>query len=169
MRILYTGIAAFVIWSFFSTWLYVDVLRHAAKPAVAVHAIQEPPNTAADSLAKLYAMMPKDLTIFYEFDKFKFASDPQIETSLTEFKSWLDKHPESVLTVTGYTDLVGEKDYNVDLGLERARMVQRYLEERGFPASKIVAASKGEDDPAAGYITREERAKNRRTVISIKK
>jgi hypothetical protein len=34
MRILYTGIAAFVIWSFFSTWLYVDVLRHAAKPTV---------------------------------------------------------------------------------------------------------------------------------------
>jgi outer membrane protein OmpA-like peptidoglycan-associated protein len=169
MRILYTGIAAFVIWSFFSTWLYVDVLRHAAKPTVAVQAIQETPDIAADSLAKLYAMMPQDLTIYYEFDKFRFVSDPQIETSLTEFKSWLGKHPESVLTVTGYTDLVGEKDYNADLGLERARMVQRYLEEKGFPASKIVTASKGEDDPAAGYITREERAKNRRTVISLKK
>ncbi len=169
MRILYTGVAAFVIWSFFSTWLYVDVLRHAAKPTVTVQAIQETPNNAADSLAKLYAMMPKDLTIYYEFDKFRFASDPQIETGLTEFKSWLDKHPESVLIVTGYTDLVGEKDYNKDLGLERARMVQQYLEGKGFPASKIVAASKGEDDPAAGYITPEERAKSRRTVISIKK
>jgi len=169
MRILYTGVAAFVVWSFFSTWLYVDVLRHASKPTVTVQETRETPDTAADSLAKVYAMMPKDLTIYYEFDKFRFASDPQIETGLTEFKTWLDNHPESVLTVTGYTDLVGEKDYNVDLGLERARMVQRYLEEKGFPSSKIVAASKGEDDPVAGYITTEERAKNRRTVISIKK
>ncbi len=169
MRILYTGIAVFVIWSFFSTWLYVDVLRHAGKAADPMQAIQKPGTTTADSLAKVYAMMPADLTINYDFDRVKFASDPQTEARLTEFKSWLDKHPESVISVTGYTDLVGEKDYNRDLGLERARIVQRYLEEKGFPASRIVAGSKGEDEPVAGYVTDEERAKNRRTVISIKK
>ncbi|MFZ0283528.1 MAG: OmpA family protein [Bacteroidales bacterium] len=169
MRILYTGIAAFVIWSFFSTWLYVDVLRHAGKAAGSTKTIQEPGTAAADSLAKLYAMMPADLTIQYDFDGVKFAIGPQTEARLSEFKNWLDKHPESVISVTGYTDLVGEKDYNRNLGLERARIVQRYLEEKGFPASRIVAVSKGEDEPVAGYVTGEERAKNRRTVISIKK
>jgi len=47
--------------------------------------------------------------------------------------------------------------------------VKKFLEEKGFPATRMVADSKGEDDPVAGYITPEERAKNRRAVISIKK
>jgi outer membrane protein OmpA-like peptidoglycan-associated protein len=33
----------------------------------------------------------------------------------------------------------------------------------------MIVASKGEEEPATGYITADERAKNRRTVISIKK
>lgn len=169
MRILITGFVVFVIWSFFSTWLYVDILRHAVKPQVTVLTTPEPENTVADSLARLYAMMPKDLTIYFEFDNFKFIRDPQIETSLSEFKSWLDKYPESALTITGYTDLVGEKAYNQDLGLERAKAVQKFLEGKGFPAARIITGSKGEEEPVAGYITQEERAKNRRTVISIKK
>jgi OmpA-OmpF porin, OOP family len=53
--------------------------------------------------------------------------------------------------------------------LERARATQNFLETKGFPASRMIVLSKGEDEPATGYITAEERAKNRRTVISIKK
>ena len=169
MRILIAGFAVFVVWSFFSTWLYVDVLRHAAKPQVTMQVNPQPGNTAADSLAKLYAMMPEDLMIYYEFDEKEFKPDPQFETSLADFKTWLDKYPESILMVTGHTDLVGEKEYNQDLGLERARVVQKYLADKGFPSVRIIVGSKGEDEPAAGYITEEERGKNRRTVISIKK
>jgi len=169
MRILITGITAFVLWSFFSMWLYVDVLRHAAKPPVAVQAIPEIRSTAADSLAKLYAMMPAELTIYFEFDKTRFNPDPQTEARLPEFKGWLDKYPQSMIAVTGFTDLVGEQDYNRDLGLERAGIVKKYLEGKGFPPARMVADSKGEDDPVAGYITPEERAKNRRAIISIKK
>ncbi len=169
MRILTTGIAAFVIWSFFSTWLYVDVLRHDARPPVTVQPNPQPMNMAADSLAKLYATMPKDLTIYFEFDKIKLNPDPQFESSLSEFKSWLDKYPESMLLVTGYTDLVGDNEYNRKLGLERAEIVKKFLGKKGFPASRLIVASKGEDEPYGGYITQEERAKNRRTVLSIKK
>jgi len=164
-----TGFAVFVIWAFFSTWLYVDVLRHAVKPPVTKDVVVLPMDNRADSLAKLNAMMPKDLTIYFGFDKFKFVPDPQIESNLSEFKSWLNKYPGSMLTVTGYADLVGEKEYNQDLGLERAKIVQKYLEDNGFPASRIITGSKGEDEPVAGYITDEDRAKNRRAVISIKK
>jgi OOP family OmpA-OmpF porin len=96
-------------------------------------------------------------------------SDPQLEISLTEFKNWLEKYPESMLMVTGFTDLVGTPEYNKALGLERAQTAQKLLEQKGFPASRMIVSSKGEEDPVAGYITAEERAKNRRTVISIKK
>jgi len=169
MKILFTGFVAFVIWSFFSTWLFVDILRPSLKKPVVVQTIPEATTNVADSLAKIYALMPKDVMIPYEFDKTKFTPDPGLETSLTEFKSWLDKYPGSMLQVTGYTDLVGTPEYNQALGLERAQIVQKYLESKGFPASKMIVSSKGEEDPVAGYITAEGRAKNRRTVISIKK
>lgn len=170
MKILFTGFVAFVIWSFFSTWLFVDILRPNLKKQVPVQVtIPGPTNNVADSLAKIYALMPKDLVISYGFDKAKFTPDAGFDESLAGFKDWLDKHPESVLLITGYTDLVGTPEYNLNLGLERARAVQKYLEDKGFPQSRMTAVSKGEEDPAAGYITAEERAKNRRTVISIKK
>jgi outer membrane protein OmpA-like peptidoglycan-associated protein len=169
MRILIAGLTAFVVWSFFSTWLYTDVLRHAARKPAPVQVIPETKNNVADSLERIYAMMPKDLTMWFGFDKSKLTPDPQFESGLAEFKSWLDKYPESVLLVTGHTDLVGEKEYNLKLGMERARAMQKYLETKGFPASRMIVDSRGEDEPVAGYIKAEDRAKNRRTVISIKK
>lgn len=169
MRIITTGAVVFVIWSFFSTWLYVDVLRHAARKPVIEQPAPEIRNASADSLAKLYAMMPKDLMIYFEFDKFRLKPDPQFETSLGDFKSWLEKYPGSVLLLTGHTDLVGSPEYNMELGLKRAGEVQKYLEAKGFPAARIKVVSKGRQEPAAGYITPEDRAKNRRVVISIQR
>jgi outer membrane protein OmpA-like peptidoglycan-associated protein len=169
MRILFTGAVIFAIWAFFSTWLFVDVLKPALRKPVETITAPETTNSVADSLAKIYALMPKDLVIGHDFDKANPVPDPQLETRLTEFKNWLDKYPESMLMVTGYTDLVGTPEYNRNLGLERARSVQKLLESRGFPASRIIVSSKGEEEPVGGYITTDERAKNRRTVISIKK
>jgi outer membrane protein OmpA-like peptidoglycan-associated protein len=169
MRILITGSVVFVIWAFFSTWLFVDILRPALRKPEAVVAASEITVNVADSLAKMYALMPKELVIGHNFDKAGLETDPQIETSLTEFKNWLDKYPESVLMITGYTDLVGTPEYNLALGLERAQAAQKFLESKGFPASRMEISSKGEEDPVAGYITDDARAKNRRTVISIKK
>jgi outer membrane protein OmpA-like peptidoglycan-associated protein len=147
----------------------VDVLKPALKKTVPVVTVPEATNNVADSLAKIYALMPKDLVIWHDFDKARLIANPQMEARLAEFKSWLDKYPESMLLVTGHTDLVGTPEYNQALGLERARAAQKFLETKGFPASRMIVASKGEEEPAAGYITADERAKNRRTVISIKK
>jgi len=169
MRILIPGFVVFVIWSFFATWLYVDVLKPALKEPEPLPAIPDPLKSAADSLAKIYAMMPEPLMINFEFDKTRFIPDPQKEIRLTEFKSWLDKYPQSVLLVTGHTDLVGTREFNFNLGLERAQVVGKHLESKGFSPSRMELVSQGEDQPVASYITSEGRALNRRTEISIKK
>jgi outer membrane protein OmpA-like peptidoglycan-associated protein len=169
MRILITGFVVFVIWSFISTWLYVDKLLPLIKKPVAVQTIPEPKNNEADSLALLYASMPKDLLIYFEFDKLKFTTDPQTDVSIAEFKKWLDKYPVSMLSVTGHTDLVGTPDYNEALGLKRAEIIQKYLEGKGIPPARITAGSKGENQPIGDYLTEEGRAKNRRAEITIKK
>lgn len=169
MRILIIGFIVFVIWSFFSTWLYVDKILPAMKRPVAIQTIPEPQTNAADSIAQIYALMPKDLMIYFEFDKLKFKTDPQTDISIAEFKSWLGKYPVSILSVTGHTDLVGTPGYNQALGLRRAKIIQKYLEKKGIPSTRIITSSKGEDQPLGDYLTEEGRAKNRRAEISIKK
>lgn len=169
MRILITGFIVLVIWSFFSTWLYVDHILPSMKKPVVVQTIPDPKTVVADSLAQLYASMPKDLMIYFEFDKVKFKTDPQTDISVAEFKKWLDKYPVSVLTVTGHTDLVGTNDYNQSLGLKRALVIQKFLEEKGIPSTRIISSSKGKDQPLGDYLTEEGRAKNRRAQVSIKK
>jgi len=168
MRILITGVIVFVIWCFISAWLYNDKLLPVLKKPVPVLTIPDNQTREADSLMKLKASMPKDLTIYFEFNDAKFKADPQISNDIAPFKAWLDKYPGSMLLVTGHADLVGTPEFNQELGLKRAQVVSKYLEGQGIPANRILTESMGESKPAAGYITPQGRAKNRRTEISIK-
>ena len=69
MRILITGFFVFAVWSFFSMWLYVDILKPAARKQVVAEPVVEKPDSVADSLALLRASMPRDMLIFFDFDK----------------------------------------------------------------------------------------------------
>jgi outer membrane protein OmpA-like peptidoglycan-associated protein len=169
MRILITGFILLVIWSFFSMWLYVDILKPMTIEPVVVPPIPESQIREADSLKKFYASMPKDLLICFDFDKAKFKADPKTDSSITEFKNWLDKYPDYKLNVIGNTDFIGTPEYNIKLGLERAQIIQKYLEKQGISSDKIIASSRGEEQPIADHITNEGRAKNRRTEITLKK
>jgi len=168
MRILITGFVLFVIWCFISAWLYNDKLLPAMRKPVTVQTIPETPNHVADSLMKLKASMPKNLLIYFEFNESKFKPDPQTDQSVSELKTWLQKYPQSMLQVTGHTDLVGTAEFNFKLGLKRAQVVGTYLENQGVKTTRMITGSKGSTEPAADYLTAEERAKNRRTEISIK-
>jgi outer membrane protein OmpA-like peptidoglycan-associated protein len=168
MRILITGFVIFVIWCFISSWLYNDKLLPVMKKPVPLQTFPELQSNTADSLAKLKASMPGGLLIYFEFNDVKFKTDPQTDNLIAEFKTWLDKYSASMLSVTGNTDLVGSADYNKALGLKRAQVVGKYLEEKGINSGRIIMESLGESKPVADYLTAEGRAKNRRTEISIK-
>lgn len=168
MRILITGFVLFVIWCFISAWLYNDKLLPAMREPVTLKTTPVTLTHEADSLMKLKASLPKNLLIYFEFDKAKFKSDPQTDSKVSEFRAWLDKYPQSMLSVTGHTDLVGTADYNYKLGLIRAQIVSKYLEKQGVNSSRMSTVSKGSTEPAADYLTSEGRAKNRRTEVSIK-
>jgi OOP family OmpA-OmpF porin len=168
MKILVTGFVVFVIWCFVSAWLYNDKLLPAMHKPAPVQTNPPVIDHSADSLAAIYASMPKTLMVYFDFDKSKLKTDPQISNRIAEFKAWLEKYPASMLSVTGHTDLVGTDDYNQKLGLKRAEVVEKFLETQGVDAGRMITESKGESQPVAGYITSEGRALNRRTEISIK-
>jgi peptidoglycan-associated lipoprotein len=88
-----------------------------------------------------------------------------IDTMVSNLKSqksavWIE--------IEGHTDNVGAKEFNEQLGLERAEAVKRYLyEQHQVPLHKINVISYGEDKPAAPNRTRDGRAQNRRVVIKV--
>lgn len=168
MKIIGLGVLAFVIWSVFSSWVFNDKLLPVFRKKTAVVTVPDNETRVADSLAQLKASMPKDILIYFDFGKSKLKADPQLSGSIAPFRSWLEKYPGSKLLVTGHTDLIGTPEYNMQLGMERAMVVADHIKTLGINGNRILMESEGEKRPIAGYITEENRAKNRRTEITIK-
>lgn len=169
MRIILSGFFVLVIWSFFSMWLYVDILKPATREkAVVPQPIPETQNREADSLAKLYASMPH-LNLYFGFDEAIPDAGQETDSKIADLKAWLEKYPASMITVTGHTDFIGTPEYNLRLGLQRAEAVRKFLESKGIPADKMITYSQGADQPLEGHITSYGREKNRRTEVTIKK
>jgi OOP family OmpA-OmpF porin len=169
MRILIIGFIVFVIWSLFSVWLYVEKIKPVADDPITIQSIPEIPAIVVDSVMQSDAIMPNDLMIYFEFDDASFNTNPKTDNSVVEFKSWLDKNPESILSITGHADKIGTSEYNQALGHKRAQTIKKYLESTGINIDKLIAESKGEDQPLGDQSIEEGRAKNRRAVLTIKK
>ncbi|MBX2922928.1 MAG: OmpA family protein [Chitinophagaceae bacterium] len=71
------------------------------------------------------------------------------------------------VSIAGFTDNVGNADYNNTLSLMRALNVQRYLVDLGISEDRIVLSANGISDPIADNDTVEGRALNRRVEIAL--
>ncbi|MCK5443537.1 MAG: OmpA family protein [Maribacter sp.] len=80
---------------------------------------------------------------------------------------YLDKVEKAKILVVGHTDDTGLKARNLKIGQNRADFAKAYLVENGISESRIKVISKGFEEPIAGNATKEGKAKNRRTTITI--
>ncbi len=80
---------------------------------------------------------------------------------------YLDKATDKSAILVGHTDSVGTIENNTALGQQRAEFAKEYLIRNGIASDKIIAKSKGPLEPIATNDTKEGRAKNRRTVITV--
>ena len=70
--------------------------------------------------------------------------------------------------IEGYTDNLGSKEVNDQVGLARAKAVRQYLgEQHEIPGDWISVVSYGMEKPVADNSTPEGRARNRRVVIKV--
>ncbi len=101
----------------------------------------------------------------FDFDKSTLRPEagPILDRAVTELRStqWAAIH----IQVVGFTDSRGTDDYNLRLGMRRAKTVNDYLVGKGIAATRITILSGGEGSPVADNATDAGRAQNRRVII----
>ena len=95
------------------------------------------------------------------------AITPALYPTLDKISATLNEHPETRITVVGYTDSVGSMESNNELSLRRANAVMQYLSQRGVERSRMAVEGRGELNPIADNATEMGRADNRRVEMLV--
>ena len=173
MKFLSIGFLVFCAWMAFSTYIYVCKIKGLCNKPETIEIREVIPeeviadDTLSEPSVQEVAVIPKDLVIYFAFDKSEFKPDSLTDKYILESKAYLEQNLQARLGITGHTDAIGSDAYNQALGLRRAQSVQRYLESMGMPASQSRIESKGEKEPVDNNNTSTGRANNRRTEVTI--
>ncbi len=107
--------------------------------------------------------------VFFGFDEADVR--PEDEPTLAQFAGVVTEYfPTALVTVEGFTDQSGTREYNMQLGQKRADAVKGYLVEQGLAPERVRTVSYGEDTRRLvvhGNPSREEAEGNRRVVLVI--
>jgi len=90
---------------------------------------------------------------------------PESETILEKTFLELKNDPTLTIEIRGYTDNVGDADYNQKLSQKRAETVRLWLVKKGIDALRIKAVGFGANNPIADNSTVTGRTQNRRIEI----
>jgi outer membrane protein OmpA-like peptidoglycan-associated protein len=95
---------------------------------------------------------------------------------LDELAKLMAEYPETIITIEGHTDNVGNAAANKKLSQQRADAIKQYLIKKKVPANRMIAIGYGSERPADGSTdvkaankTKEQQAANRRVEIHATK
>jgi outer membrane protein OmpA-like peptidoglycan-associated protein len=120
---------------------------------------------AAGSNASSFGVKNAGFTVInFEFDSDELTAEAMVK--LAAQAAWIGSNPNIRFGVIGHTDLVGDADYNMELGMRRAKRVVAALMNAGVSEQQLVAlVSQGELEPVVDTDNRE--AANRRTTTEF--
>lgn len=101
---------------------------------------------------------------------FGFDSDVIDHKSFEELDrvvEFLKMNPDTKIEISGHTDNVGSKSYNLDLSRRRAKAVYSYILNKGISASRMIYIGYGDQKPLNQNQTEAEMLKNRRIEFKI--
>ncbi len=98
-----------------------------------------------------------------EFDINKSDIRPQYHDEVAKVGNFMKNNPTTTAIIEGYTDEVGNSEYNMRLSQQRANSVVRWLVENfAIAPSRLTAKGYGEAKPVASNATDSGKQKNRR-------
>jgi outer membrane protein OmpA-like peptidoglycan-associated protein len=107
-----------------------------------------------------------------DFDRLKFDTGsatlrPESSIQLDRIAAIMKAHPNTTVTIAGFTDSVGDADKNLQLSRERAKSVKSALTARGVSSTRLMTEGFGETPAIADNSTSDGRARNRRVAIQV--
>lgn len=103
------------------------------------------------------------------FDTGKYSLSPRAKEELCATAASAEATDNALMLVVGYTDSVGDEEYNQILSEKRASSVINYLQQacRWKPYRMLTPTGMAESDPLASNDTEEGKAQNRRVSVNI--
>ncbi|MFT6167163.1 MAG: outer membrane protein OmpA-like peptidoglycan-associated protein, partial [Vicingaceae bacterium] len=105
-------------------------------------------------------------TVYFDFNETVLSDDDK--ATLDKVINSLKSHPNSTVTMIGFTDNIGSVDVNVRVASARARATRAYLTENGISKKRVTIYGYGEVMFKGDNATAQGRALNRRVEIEIK-
>jgi outer membrane protein OmpA-like peptidoglycan-associated protein len=134
-------------------------LANRRKPPAPVAA---PPAPAPEPVAKFVTMGNQ---VLFDFDK--AVIKPAAKKILDDVAKQLMEDKEIKVLLEGHTDWIGTDSYNMGLSKRRAYAVYHYLVKKGIDKERFTVKWYGESEPVADNKTKEGRARNRRTALTL--
>ena len=85
--------------------------------------------------------------IYFEYDSSEIRSD--YRSAIEAHSLYLQKNPNTTITLEGHADERGSREYNLALGEKRAKTVKQQMLLLGASSSQIRLVSYGEERPAS--------------------
>jgi peptidoglycan-associated lipoprotein len=102
-------------------------------------------------------------TIYFELDSSQIKQE--YVPVVAAHASYLASHPNQRVILAGNADERGSSEYNIALGEQRAKAVERLLRTQGVAASQLEIVSYGEEKPAVAGHTEAAWSLNRRVEV----
>lgn len=122
-----------------------------------------PPDSKKSPRASEKPVVPEKILIHFHHDGQDL--DPPSVEALDQAKDLLRMNPELQVTVVGYTDSIGNPQYNLKLSRLRANIVEKHLSNSGINPERIDSKGMGIQNPVASNETLAGRRRNRRVEI----
>ncbi len=101
------------------------------------------------------------------FERGSYTLLPESKNPLDEIAQYLKQKKNVRMLIIGHTDLNGNYDDNMELSLNRAKTVKKYLVDKGIESSRLDTIGMGMKEPLFPGKDEESSAKNRRTEFQI--
>lgn len=122
--------------------------------------------TPAETAPAQAAFLPAEKTVIH----FPYNSNQISEEAfreLDQLAALTRRHPGTRLVITGYTDGLGDRAYNINVSQFRADAIKSYFVGQGISADRITATGLGPANPVAPDDTYHGRSQNRRVEIDL--
>jgi OOP family OmpA-OmpF porin len=101
----------------------------------------------------------------FEFNSFKLLQSA--DTILKTLLNYLNDNPEIRIRIAGHTDDIGTEEYNLDLSINRANSVYKWLLDKGIASDRLEYTGFGKSQPLYKETDEKYRALNRRVEVKI--